>query len=52
MGWAKKHPLDKHIPTAYSVTVRTKILFDEKCALLGVGRSEMVEQLLLTFINE
>lgn len=52
MAWKKKHVMDRHIPTAFSITRRTKILFEEKCDLLGVGRSEMAEQLLLTFINE
>ena len=51
MPWPKKHPLDRHKPCAFSLTLRTKILFEEKCKLLGVNRSEMTEQLLLNFIN-
>ena len=51
MPWPKKDPMDRHLPCAFSITRRTKILFEEKCDALGVNRSEMTEQLLLNFIN-
>ena len=52
MPWKKKDSLDRHVPTAFSITRRTKILFEEKCSLLGFNRSEMAEQLFLDFIND
>ncbi len=51
MPWPKKDPMDRHIPTAFSITRRTLILFEDKCVLLGFNRSEMAEELFLNFIN-
>ena len=51
MAWPKKDPLDRHKPCAFSITLRTKILFEEKCKSLGFNRSEVAEELFLNFIN-
>ena len=47
----KVNPLDKKVPTAFSISQRTLFLFGQKCKELGVSRSSMAEELILTFIK-
>jgi hypothetical protein len=47
----KVHPLEKKVPTAYSISTRTKIAFHEKCEELGISASLTVENLMLEFLK-
>lgn len=47
-----ENPLDKKVPDAYSITARTKYGFREICHHLRVNPSNIVEELMLKYIQE
>lgn len=46
-----ENPLDKKVPDAYSVTVRTKYGFRDLCRELDKNPSNVVEELMKSFIQ-
>ena len=50
---SKKLPiLDKKISVPFSITRKVIIAFEERCSTLGVCKSNIAEELIITFLKD